>query len=225
MNPFEFLTTYLKENVFYSPERIKEINSESRQRASFKSRREGLDNIYPDRSSEAPEEKSQDERVSRRGSGVKGRGPEKPLSFSSTIRGRSGAKRNVGESEVINNEDEKPTVVYRPRREGLENIYPDRSKSITALEAPVPVETATPAPINTGTEIETLVKQTETKEPYSVFDDPRFMSARDRAQKRIKDVNQKRREYTANKKYGEYAGMTPEETKSFLQGSVSPIEN
>jgi hypothetical protein len=51
------------------------------------------------------------------------------------------------------------------------------------------------------------------------------MSARDRAQKRIKDVNQERREYTVNKKYGEYSGMTPQETKSFLQGSVSPIEN
>lgn len=91
-----------------------------------------------------------------------------------------------------------------------------------------PVETITPAPtapVNTGTEIETLVKQTTSKKPYSVFDDPRFMSARDRAQKRIKDVNQERREYTVNKKYGEYAGMTPQETELFLQGSVSPIEN
>jgi len=226
MNPFEFLQNYLKENVFYSSDRIEEINNASRQRAAFKSRREALNNVYPDRYSETPEEKSQDERASRRGSGVRGRGAEKPVSLSPTaIRGRSGAKGDVGESEVKNNEDEKPTIVYRPRREGLENIYPNRSEPTTPISSPTPIETVTPAPVNTGTEIETLVKQTTSKKPYSVFDDPRFMSARDRAQKRIKDVNQERREYTANKNYGEYAGMTPQETELFLQGSVSPIEN
>ena len=81
-----------------------------------------------------------------------------------------------------------------------------------------PVETITSAPaapVNTGTEIETLVKQTTKKEPYSVFDDPRFMSARDRAQKRIKDVNQKRREM---KDYADDHGITPKEARLIHAG-------
>lgn len=40
------------------------------------------------------------QRESRRGSGVKGRGPEQPLSFSPTIRGRSGAQRAAGKAET-----------------------------------------------------------------------------------------------------------------------------
>ena len=95
-----------------------------------------------------------------------------------------------------------------------QSVDPEASAYITPMTQ-TPVETDTPAPVNTGTEIETLVKQTASKEPYSVFDDPRFMSARDRAQKRIKDVNQKRREM---KDYADDHGITPKEARLIHAG-------
>ena len=87
--------------------------------------------------------------------------------------------------------------------------------SITPVPDPVPVETTPDAPVNTGTEIETLVKQTETKEPYSVFDDPRFMNARERAQKRIKDIGERRRDM---RDYAEDHGITPKEARLIHSG-------
>ncbi len=160
------------------------------------------------------------ERRGKRGSGFKPLTREEWESRESrgTIRGRSGAKRGVGETVIVSAVEE-PKIVP-----SSEPASPSQFPEVIPTIEETPEIASTPT-VNTGPEIETLVEQTDIKEPYSVFDDPRFMSARDRAQKRIKDVNQKRREYTVIKKYGEYAGMTPEETKSFLQGSVSPIEN
>ena len=63
----------------------------------------------PARDPEPAEESVANERTgreARRGSGVRGRGPEQPMSFSPTIRGRSGAQRAAGEVEA----PEKPVV-------------------------------------------------------------------------------------------------------------------
>ena len=123
------------------------------------------------------------------------------------IRGRSGAKRGVEEVAATSLVDATQPIIDRSQianldpRDAIPGTGPkgnevgiDADPNTPGLQGPALVETVPTTPVNTGTEIETLVKQTETKEPYSVFDDPRFMSARERAQKRIKDVNQARRD-------------------------------
>lgn len=59
-------------------------------------------------------------RDTRRGGGVRGRGPENPVSFSPTIRGRSGAKRGVGDD----NSPKTPPTPQAPDTDRSERVKP-----------------------------------------------------------------------------------------------------
>ena len=142
------------------------------------------------------------------------------------IRGCSGAKRGVGEVAATSSVDVPQPIIDRSQIANLDprdaipgtgpkgnEVGSDADTNTPGLQGPGGI-TDTPE-INTGTKIETIVDKTETKEPYSVFDDPRFMSARERAQKRIKDLGERRRHM---RDYAEDHGITPKEARLIHSG-------
>ena len=127
---------FLQNNIFYTPEKIKEINEAQRQSAAANPAAQPpapRQPISTDRSrysqgSPRPERvvtppKEQAGRDARRGSGVSGRIPEIPTVDTAQIRGRTGAARGV-EPQKPAAKPQKPAPTAQPPR-GMGNLPAD----------------------------------------------------------------------------------------------------